>query len=135
MVTSLSRNVRWVSPRLPVRQLVHYGFVEHVEQTYVRQRSDHSIRVKVVVEPMIDRIVKVSPNAFSWLDGQVRGELTEEYQRAAISGALSALNDADTGAAVTIVEVDCVPAHSTPDDVRVSALVATSMAVRKAMGR
>jgi hypothetical protein len=120
---------------ISVRYLVHCGCLERVEQTYVNQRSGHSFRVKVAVERLTKRIVNVSPNAFSRLKNQDGGEPTEEYHQAAISGAMSALSDADTGGAVTILEVDYEPAHTTPDDVRVSTLVATSMGVRKMMGR
>jgi len=114
--------------------LVHYGCVERVEETYVRQWGAQSIRVKIVVESLFQRIVNVSPYAFSRLDRQAKDEPTEEYQRAAISGAMSALTDADTGGAVTILEVDYVAANSTPDDVRASTLIATSLAVRKLKG-
>ena len=102
---------------------MHYGCVERVEETYVRQRAGQSIRVKVVVESLTGRIVKVSPSAFSRIDGQVGDEPTDEYQRATISGAMSALTDADTGGEVTILEVDCVPGQ-----VRAATLSATPSA-------
>jgi hypothetical protein len=108
---------------------VHDESVERVEETYVRQQSDHSIRIKVVVESLTERSVNVSPYALSRLDGQ--GETTEEYRRAAISGAMSAMNDADAAGAVTILEVDYASAHSTPEEVRVSTLIATSLALRR----
>jgi hypothetical protein len=114
---------------------MHYGCVERVEEVYVRQRAGRSLSVKVVLEPQIHKTVTVSANAFARLDGQVGDERIDEYQRAAISGAMSALTDADTGGVVTILEIDCVPAHSTPDDVRESTLIATSLAVRKLAGR
>jgi hypothetical protein len=113
---------------------VHYGCMERVEEMYVRQRAGRSLSVRVVLKPLIHRIVNVSPNAFSSLDGQVGDERVDEYQRAAISGARSALTDTDTGGEVTILEADCIPAHSTPDDVRESTLIATSLAIRKLAG-
>jgi hypothetical protein len=103
---------------------------------YVRQgRAGRSLSVKVVLESQIHKIVNVSPNAFSRLHGQVGNERIDEYQRAAISGAMSALTDTDVGGVLTILEVDCFPADSTPDDVRESSLIATTLAVRKSAGR
>ena len=102
---------------------------------YVRQRDGRSLSVKVVLERQIHKIVNVSPNAFSRLDGQVGDECIDEYQQAAISGAMSALTDTDTGGVVTILEVGCFPSYSTPDDVRESTLIATSLAVRKLASR
>jgi hypothetical protein len=120
---------------LPGLRPVHYGCVERVEETYVRQRADWSLRVKVVLEPLMNRVVNVSPNAFARFDPELGDERIDEYQRAAISGATSALTYADAGGAVTILEVVCIPSHSTPDDVRASTLIATSLAVRKLVGR
>jgi hypothetical protein len=102
-----------------------------MEEMYVSQRAGWSLSVKVVLEPQIQKTVNVSANAFSRLDGQVGDERIDEYQRAAISGAMSALTDTVTGGLVTILEVDFFPAHSTPADVRESTLIATSLAVRK----
>jgi dihydropteroate synthase len=109
--------------------------VERVEETYVRQQADQSSRVSVALEPQIQRIVNVSPHAFSRFDGQVGNETVDEYRQAAIAGALSAPTEADTGGEVTILEVDFEPAPSTPDTVRVSTLIATSLAIRKLAGR
>lgn len=107
---------------------MHYGCVEH---TYTLERSGHSVRVKVIVEPLTQRSVNVSPNAFSWLGAQGGSETNEEYHQAASSGAMSALSDADAGGAVTILEVHYAPAHTTLDDVR----EATFIAVRRALSR
>jgi len=113
---------------------VQYGCVERVEETYVRQRADQSSRVSVALESQVQRIVSVSPHAFSRIDGQVGNETVDEYRQAAIAGALSAPTEADTGGEVTILEIDFVPASSTPDDVRASTFIATSLAIRKLAG-
>jgi hypothetical protein len=106
-----------------------------VEETYVRQRADQFIRVTVALEPKMDRIVNLMPHAFSPLDGQVENELIDEYQRAAISGAMSALTDANAGGVVTILRIECVPAHVAPEDLRATTLIATALAIRKLANR
>jgi hypothetical protein len=69
----------------------HCGRVEHA---YTRERSGHLVvRVKIAIDPLTQRSVSVSPNAFS----QTGDEANEQYHRAVMSGAMSALNDAETG--------------------------------------
>jgi hypothetical protein len=114
---------------------VHDGRVDRVKETYVRQPADQSTLVKVVLEPKMGRIVNVVPHAFSLLDGQVEDELIDEYQQAATSGTMSALTDANAGGVVTILGIECVPAHLTPDDLRASTLIVTSLAIRRLTNR
>jgi hypothetical protein len=45
------------------------------------------------------------------------------------------LHEAEAGGAVTIIEVDYAPAHTSPDEVRLASSIAVHNALRKASRR
>jgi hypothetical protein len=108
--------------------VVHHWCVK--EETYVRtNETGLYVRIKVAFEIQIQRSLDVSPHAFERLGGH--GGTSEEYYVAVTSGARSALNDAATGGAVTILEVDYSPAHTSPEEVRLASFVAVAYAMRR----
>jgi hypothetical protein len=103
------------------------------ENTYTRSSGfGLYVQVKVTVEPLGPPSVTVSPNAFSRFGDH--GGAKDEYFVAVNSGATSALQEAEAGGAVTILDVDYAPAHTSPDDVKLASSIAVRNALRKASG-
>lgn len=90
------------------------------------------VRVKITLDAVGPASVTVSPNAFSQFVG--REQFDDAYHAAAISGAASALREAEAGGAVTILHVDYAPIRTSPDDVRTACSIAVRNALRKASG-
>jgi hypothetical protein len=90
------------------------------------------VRVKVTLDAPGPPSVSVAPNAFS---RPVDHEgVKDPYYAAVTSGAASALREAEAGGAVTILNVDYAPNHTSPDDVRTACSIAVRNALRKASG-
>jgi hypothetical protein len=103
------------------------------ENTYTRTNGfGLYVQVKVTLEPLGPASVTVSPNAFWRFDDN--GDANDEYYVAVYSGASSALQEAEAGGAVTILDVDYAPTHTSPDDVRLASSIAVNNALRKASG-
>jgi hypothetical protein len=103
------------------------------ENTYTRTSGfGLYVRVKVTLEPLGPPSVTMSPSAFSRFGEHGGG--SDEYYVAVNSGATSALREAEAGGAVTILDVDYAPAHTSPDDVRLASSIAVHNALRKASG-
>ena len=94
---------------------------------YSRQRWGHLIQVKITLDPLTQRTVHVAPGAFS----AHLGKVGEAYRLAASAAAMAALQDAEAGGLVTILEVLFSPDHDRPEDVG----EVTSLAVRKVLSR
>jgi hypothetical protein len=103
------------------------------ENTYTRTSGfGLYVQVKVTLEPSDPSSVAVSPNAF-WRFGD-HGGAYGEYYVAVKSGATSALREAEAGGAVTILDVDYAPAHTSTEDVKLASSIAVHNALRKASG-
>ena len=106
----------------------HEGVFENV---YTRTSGTGLyVQVKISLDPLGPQSVTVSPNAFwRFADG-----VDERYHVAVHSGATSALQEAEAGGSVTIIEVDYASAHTSPDEVRLASSIAVHNALRKASG-
>jgi hypothetical protein len=106
----------------------HEGVFENV---YTRTSGTGLyVQVKVSFDPDGPQSVTVSPNAF-W---RFADHAEDEYHVAVHSGATSALREAEEGGAVTILEVDYAPTHTSADEVRLASSIAVHNALRKASG-
>jgi hypothetical protein len=90
------------------------------------------VQVKVSLDPLGPRSVTVTPNAFRRF-AETRSA-DDEYYVAVHAGATTALEETEAGGAVTILEVDYAPTHTSPDDVRLASSIAVHNALRKASG-
>jgi hypothetical protein len=109
----------------------HEGVFENV---YTRTSGTGLyVQVKISFDPLGPQSVTVSPNAF-WRFAE-HGGADDGYHVAVHSGAASALHEAEAGGAVTIIEVDYAPAHTSPDEVRLASSIAVHNALRKASRR
>ena len=131
------RGIRWAGTHherarpTPTSILVQHESV--YENSYTRTTgSGLYVRVRITLAPLGPPSVTVSPNAFARSDDQ--GGADDEYHEAVNSGATSALQEAEAGGAVTILEVEYAPAHTSPDDVRLASSIAVHNALRKASG-
>jgi hypothetical protein len=114
-----------------MRLLMHHGGV--FENVYTRTSGTGLyVQVKVSLDSLRPRSVTVSPNAFRRV--AENGGAHDEYYVAVHSGATTALEEAEAGGAVTILEVDYAPTHTSPDDVRLASSIAVHNALRKASG-
>jgi hypothetical protein len=103
------------------------------ENTYTRTTGfGLYVQVKVNLEPSEPPSVTVSPNAF-WRFSD-HGGANDEYYVAVNSGATSALREAEASGAVTILDVDYAPTHTSPEDVRMASSIAVHNALRRASG-
>lgn len=108
----------------------HEGVFENV---YTRTSGTGLyVQVKVTFDPLGPRSVTVSPNAFWRFEDH--GGSDNAFYVALHSGATSALQEAEVGGAVTILEVDYAPTHTSADDVRLASSIAVHNALRKASG-
>ena len=115
----------------PTPVLLHHKGV--YENTYTRTSGfGLYVRVKITLDPLGPPLVTVAPNAFSRFDDH--GGAKDEYYVAVNSGAMSALRKAEAGGAVTILDVDYDPIHTSPDDVKLASSIAVHNALRKASG-
>ena len=111
--------------------LVHHKGV--YENTYTRTTGfGLYVRVKLTLEPLGPPSVTMSPKAFARFDDH--GGANDEYYVAVNSGATSALQEAEAGGTVTILDVEYAPTHTSPDDVRLASSIAVHNALRKASG-
>jgi hypothetical protein len=111
---------------------MHHGGV--FENVYTRTSGTGLyVQVKVSLDPRGPLSVTVSPDAF-WRFTQ-HGGADDEYHLAVHSGAISALQDAEEGGALTILDVGYAPTHTSPDEVRLASSIAVHNALRKASGR
>jgi hypothetical protein len=122
--------VRQRSQPIPTLLLMHHEDV--FENVYTRTSGTGLyVHVKISYDPRGRHSVTVSPSAFwRFADGGV----DDRYHVAVHSGATSALQEAEAGGAVTIVEVDYSSAHTSPDEVRLASSIAVHNALRKASG-
>ena len=103
------------------------------ENTYTRTSGfGFYVRVKVTLVPHGPPSVTVAPNALSRFGDH--GGAKDEYHVAVNSGAASALREAEADGAVTILDVDYDPIHTSPDDVKLASSIAVHNALRKASG-
>jgi hypothetical protein len=110
---------------------MHHGGV--FENVYTRTSGTGLyVQVKVSLDSLRPRSVTVSPSAF-WQFAETGGT-HDEYYVAVFSGATTALEEAEAGGAVTILEVVYAPTHTSPDDVRLASSIAVHNALRKASG-
>jgi hypothetical protein len=108
----------------------HECVIEHV---YTRTSGTGLyLQVKISFDPLGPQSVIMSPTAF--LAVADHAGASDEYYVAVHSGATSALQEAEQGGAVTILEVDYAPAFTSPDDVRLASSIAVHNALRKASG-
>lgn len=111
--------------------MVHHEGVYEI--TYTRTSGfGLFVRVRVSLEPGGPPSVTVAPNAFARLGDP--GGADDEYYVAVSSGTASALREAESGGAVTIVDVEYAPTHTSPEDVMQASSIAVRNALRKASG-
>jgi len=104
-----------------------------IENVYTRTNGTGLyVQVKISFDPLSPQSVTVSPNAF-WRFAD-HGGADDKYLVAVHSGATSALQEAGEGGAVTIIDVDYAPTHTSPDEVRLASSIAVHNALRKASG-
>jgi hypothetical protein len=110
---------------------MHYEGV--FENAYTRTSGTGLyVQVKISFDPRGPKSVTVSPNAFSRFEDH--GGAEDEYYVAVQSGATSALQEAEEGGVVTILDVDYAPIYTSPDEVRLASSIAVHNALRKASG-